>query len=50
MSFEIGDEVRYNRTGEFGIITEIDEINKIYTVEIEDDVGTQYEAKESELS
>lgn len=47
MSYTIGDEVRYALTGQFGTVKEVDEINQIYTVEID---GIEYTVSESELN
>lgn len=47
MIYTIGDEVRYALTGQFGIVKEVDEINQVYTVEID---GIEYTVSEGELN
>ena len=47
MNYTVGDEVRYALTGQYGIVTEVDEINQVYHVEID---GREYSVKEEELN
>lgn len=47
MIYTVGDEVRYTRTGQFGIVSEVDYINCVYIVDIE---GTKYTVSENELN
>ena len=47
MSYTEGDEVRYSLTGQFGIVKAVNEIDGIYTIEID---GIEYSATEDELS
>ena len=47
MTYTIGDEVRYALTNQYGIVTEVDEINGVYTVDIN---GTEYSVSEDELN
>lgn len=46
MNYTVGDEVRYSLTGEFGFVTAVDEINEVYTIEIN---GEEITATEDEL-
>lgn len=45
--FAKGDEVRFLATGEFGIVTAVDEINHFYAVEIN---GIEYLLEEKEVN
>lgn len=47
MIYTVGEEVRYTRTGQFGIITAVDGFNRVYTVDID---GTEYSVSENELN
>lgn len=47
MIYSVGDEVRYTKTGQFGIVKDVDEENEKYTIVIE---GTEYVVAEDELS
>lgn len=47
MTYTIGDEVRYARTGQFGIVKNVDEINQVYTIDIK---GVEYSVTEDELN
>lgn len=47
MNYTEGDEVRYTRTGQFGIVKAVDEINQVYTVEID---GVEHSVTEDELN
>lgn len=47
MNYTIGDEVRYALTGRFGIVKEVDEINGVYTIDID---GVEYSVEENELN
>ncbi len=47
MTYTIGDEVRYVLTGQFGVIKKVDEINQIYTIDIN---GIEYTVNENELN
>ena len=46
MTYTEGDQVRYSRTGEFGFVTAVDEINETYTVNIN---GEEITVTEDEL-
>lgn len=47
MNYTISDEVRYALTGQFGIVKEVDEINGVYTIDID---GVEYSVEENELN
>lgn len=47
MTYTVGDEVRYAKTGQFGIVKSVDEITQIYTVDIN---GIEYSVSENELN
>lgn len=47
MTYTCGDEIRYARTGQYGIVKEVDEINQVYTVEID---SIEYSVSEDELN
>ena len=47
MNYTVGDEVRYARTGQLGIITEVNEISQTYMVNIN---GIEYSMTEDELN
>ncbi len=47
MNYTEGDEVRYAKTGQYGIVKAVDEINQMYMVEIN---GIEYSVSENELN
>lgn len=47
MLYMVGDEIRYALTGQYGVVKEVDEINNIYTVEIN---GIEYSVTPEELN
>lgn len=47
MNYTVGDEVRYARTGQFGIVKEVNEISQKYMIEID---GIEYSVTEEELN
>ncbi len=47
MDYTEGDEVRYTRTGQFGIVKDVNEVDGLYTIEID---GVEYSITEDELS
>lgn len=46
MTYTVGDQVRYARTGQLGIVKFVDDINHKYTIEID---GIPYSVSEDEL-
>ena len=47
MTYTEGDEVRYARTGQYGIVKAVDEINQVYIVDFD---GIEYSVTEDELN
>ena len=47
MNYTEGDEVRYSLTGQFGIVKDVNEVDGVYTIEID---GIEYSVTEDELS
>lgn len=47
MNYTEGDEVRYARTGQFGIVTEVNEVSQTYMINID---GIEYSVTEDELN
>jgi len=47
MAYTEGDEVRYTMTGQFGIVKDVNEVDGLYTIEID---GIDYSVTEDELS
>ena len=47
MNYTVGDEVRYARTGQFGIVTEVNEVSQRYMINID---GVEYSVTENELN
>lgn len=46
MNYTVGDQVRYTRTGQLGVIKEVNEMSQTYVVEIE---GIEYSVTDDEL-